>query len=73
MSAYTISNYSKKQAKRLNVVIKPSTRKGKKIDVYDKKIKKELASIGALGYGDCPTFKRTHNKAYADKKKKCLP
>ena len=32
---YEISKYSFDQAKKLGVKIKPSTRKGKKIDVFD--------------------------------------
>ena len=32
--SYTITSYSKNRAKALGVVIKPSTRKGKKIDVF---------------------------------------
>ena len=51
---YTIKRYSYKQAKKLGVTIQPSTRKNKKIDVY--KNNKKIASIGALGYGDYPTF-----------------
>ena len=35
---YQIKPYSYEQAKKLNVEIKPSTRKDKKIDVYKDKI-----------------------------------
>jgi hypothetical protein len=66
---YRISSYSYDRARSLGVVIKPSTVKGKKIDVFNRSGDK-LASIGALGYGDYPTFKRTHGKAYADMKRK---
>ena len=51
---YKITNYSYNQAKKLNVNIKPSTNKKKKIDVY--KNDKKIASIGAIGYNDYPTF-----------------
>jgi hypothetical protein len=51
---YKITNYSYKKAKQLGVKIKLSTRKNKKLDVY--KNNKKIASIGALGYGDYPTF-----------------
>ena len=54
---YTIKNYSYERAKRLGVQIKPSTRKNKKIDVF--KNDKRIASVGALGYGDYPTFMQT--------------
>lgn len=49
---YDITDYSYQQAKKLGVEIKPSTRKGKKIDVFKKGNK--IASIGATGYSDFP-------------------
>lgn len=65
---YKIKAYSFAQAKKLGVTIKPSKRIGKKIDVY--KGDKKIASIGALGYGDYPTFMSKMGKEYADKKRK---
>lgn len=65
---YKIKRYSFSQAKKLGVTIKPSKRLGKKIDVY--KGDKKVASIGALGYGDYPTFMERMGKEYADKKRK---
>jgi len=53
---YKISTYTKQQAAKLGVTIKPSTRKGKKIDVY--KNGKKIASIGALGMKDYPTYQK---------------
>jgi hypothetical protein len=53
--AYKIRTYSKLQAKKLGVEIKPSTNKKKKLDVYNKAGKK-LASIGAMGMNDYPTY-----------------
>ena len=44
--SYKITNYSYNQAKKLNVEIKPSTNKKKKIDVF--KDNKKIASIGAI-------------------------
>jgi hypothetical protein len=67
--AYTIKAYSKQQATKLGVVIKPSTVQGKKIDVFNKKGEK-LASIGALGYGDYPTFMAEEGREYADRRRK---
>ena len=77
MSNYKITNYSKNRAKKLGVTIKPSTNKKKKIDVF-KKVKdkdgkmkvKKVASIGASGYGDFPTFTKEKGKEFADKKRK---
>lgn len=51
---YTITNYTYKQAKKLGVTVKPSTNKTKKIDVYKKG--KKIASVGALGMGDFPSY-----------------
>ena len=74
---YRISAYSSRKARGLGVIIKPSTNKGKKIDVF-KKVKnkkaemkmKKLASIGASGMGDYPTFLRTKGKEFANKRRK---
>ena len=67
--AYRILNYTLEQASKLGVTVKPSSVKGKKIDVFNKKGEK-LASIGAIGYGDYPTFKALYGKEYADKRRK---
>jgi len=66
--AYSITNYTKEQAKKLGVDVKPSNVKGKKIDVF--KNGKKVASVGALGYGDYPTYMKTKGKEYADKRRK---
>lgn len=52
--AYKIKNYTKEQAKKLGVDVKPSRVKGKKIDVF--KDGKKVASVGALGMNDYPTY-----------------
>ena len=51
---YKITDYSYNQAKKLNVEIKPSSNKKKKIDVY--KDGKKISSIGAIDYYDFPTY-----------------
>ena len=61
---YQITDYSYNQAKKLGVQIKPSTKKGKKIDVF--KNQKLIASIGALGYSDYPTYIREKGLEYAN-------
>lgn len=66
---YTITPYTYKKAKRLGVIVKPSAVKGKKIDVFDKEGKK-LASIGALGMNDYPTWIKKMGKAFADRRRK---
>ena len=67
--AYKIKRHTYTQAKKLGVVIKPSKVKGKKIDVFNKKGDK-LASVGAIGYADYPTYKQTKGKKYADERRK---
>ena len=51
---YKITDYSYTKAKQLNVDIKPSKTKGKKIDVF--KNDNFITSIGAIGYNDYPTY-----------------
>jgi hypothetical protein len=67
--AYRIKQYSYAQAKKLGVTIKPSTVSGKKIDVFNSKGEK-LASIGAIGYKDYPTFMIEDGKEVAEQKRK---
>ena len=67
--AYKITAYTLRKAKELGVTVKPSTVQGKKIDVFNKKGEK-LASVGAIGYGDYPTFIKEKGKAYADERRK---
>jgi hypothetical protein len=64
---YRITEYSKQKAKELDVEIKPSTRKHKKIDVF--KNNKLVASIGDKRYLDYPNFILKNGIAYADKKR----
>ena len=66
--SYKITNYSYNQAKKLNVEIKRSTNKNKKIDVY--KNEKKIASIGAIGYSDYPTFIIKKGLDYANERRK---
>jgi len=67
--SYRIKSYTKSKAEKLGVIVKPSTVQGKKIDVFNKKGEK-LASIGAIGYGDNPTFLAEEGKEYAEKRRK---
>ena len=52
---YKIHNYSYQQAAKLGVLIKPSNRKNKKIDVYDKN-NNYICSIGDSRYLDYPSY-----------------
>ena len=64
---YKISKYTKDKAKKLGVSVKPSTNKKKKIDVF--KDKKKIASVGAIGYKDYPTYLK-EDKKKADVRRK---
>ena len=64
---YQIKTYSYEKAKKLNVEIKPSNKKDKKIDVY--KDKKYICSIGDIHYYDYPTYKN-NGLAYANERRK---
>ena len=63
--AYRITNYTKAQAKKLGVEVKPSKTKGKKIDVFKKG--KKVASVGAIGYKDYPTYMNLEKRGYVEK------
>jgi hypothetical protein len=64
---YKIKDIQRKRANYYGVEIKPSTRKGKKIDVYKNGVK--IASIGATGYKDFATHLQERGRAYAEKKR----
>lgn len=71
--SYKITAYSQKKAKELGVVIKLSSNPLKKIDVY--KDGKKVASIGAYGMKDYPTYLRLEKEGkyeagYAEKRRK---
>ena len=68
MNAYTITNYTKQQAKKLGVIVKQSSVRGKKIDVF--KNGEKVASVGAIGYKDYPTYLKEKGKVYADERRR---
>jgi len=68
MIQYTITEYTKKQAKKIGVTVKRSTNKTKKIDVYKKD--KKIASVGALGMNDYPTYMKLRGKPYANTRRR---
>jgi hypothetical protein len=65
---YDIKQYSFNQAKKLGVIIKPSTKKGKKIDVF--KGDDKVASIGSLGMNDYPTYLEEYGKDFAQNRRR---
>ena len=68
---YNITAYTYKQAKRLGVIVKPSTDKTKKIDVFKlvgkgkNKTLKKVASVGAAGMMDYPSHMQKKGLAFA--------
>jgi len=65
---YVITDYSKKQAKKLGVDLRQSSNPKKKIDVY--KNNEKIASIGAIEYQDFPTFTKTMGLIYAKERRR---
>ena len=61
---YTVTKYTRDQAKKLGVRVKRSNDPAKKIDVF--KRGKKVASVGAIGYDDYPTFIKKNGKKIAD-------
>ncbi len=51
---YNITEYTLNKANELNVSVKPSINKKKKLDIF--KDNKKIASVGAIGYLDYPTY-----------------
>ena len=65
---YKIKNYSFDQAKKLGVLIYPSKKKNKKIDVY--KGDDFICSIGDTRYDDFPTFYEEYGEEFANQRRK---
>ena len=60
---YHITQYTYRQAKKYGVKVKQSTKKDKKIDVFKKG--EQVASVGARGMNDFPTFAKKYGWPYA--------
>jgi len=61
--SYKITNYTLAQAKKIGVTVRPSTNKTKKIDIFRQG--KKIASVGAAGMNDYPTFMKLKGKSFA--------
>jgi len=57
---YKITNYTLKKAKQMGFIVKPSSNRNKKIDVY-----KKVATIGANGMNDYPTYIKKNGIQFA--------
>ena len=60
---YNITNYTYAKARKLGLTVKPSKNKTKKIDVF--KQGKKIASVGAAGMNDYPTFMKLKGNKFA--------
>jgi len=65
---YKITNYTRKKANKLGVVIKQSTNPNKKIDVFKKG--KKVCSVGGAGYQNFPTYMKTKGISFAKTRRK---
>ncbi len=65
---YRITNYTRKQGRKIGVIIKPSKRPDKKIDVF--RDGERIASVGAYGMNDYPTYIRNKGKSFAKTRRK---
>lgn len=65
---YVITEYTKKKAREIDMEVRPSTHRGKKIDVYEDGVK--IASIGDMRYKDYPTFLQEDGKAIAEERRR---
>ena len=65
---YSITEYTQQKAKNLGVEVRPSSNKKKKIDVF--KNGDKIASVGAFGMGDYPTYIKTKGKEYANERRR---
>ena len=66
---YIITTYTKNKAKKLNVIVLPSDKKNKKIDVYDV-YGNFIVSIGDIDYLDYPNYTKLYGKKIADERKR---
>ena len=64
---YHITAYTFKQAKKHGLQVKPARQQTKKIDVFRRG--KKVASVGAYGMNDYPTYIKTRGRAYARKRR----
>jgi hypothetical protein len=65
---YSVLPYTKQQAKRIGVTVKPSSNPEKKLDVFEDGDK--VASIGAKGYFDYPTYLKEKGKVVAEERRR---
>lgn len=65
---YHITDYTYRKAQEWGLTVKPSANPKKKLDVF--KNGKKVASIGAIGYKDFPTYVKENGKEYAEERRR---
>lgn len=65
---YHILPYTKQQAKKIGVIVRPSMDPKKKLDVF--KGDQKVASIGAMGFSDYPHYLQDKGKAVAEERRR---
>ena len=65
---YHITTYTYNRAKEWGLTVKPSTNPKKKLDVY--KNGRKVASIGAIGYKDYPTYLKEDGIEHANERRR---
>ena len=68
MGLYKITPYTYRQSKKYGYMVKPSTNKTKKIDVFKKG--RKIASVGANGMNDYPTYIQKRGIQYANSRRR---
>lgn len=66
---YEIQPYTYEQASKLGVIVLPSSKPKKKLDIFDKRDKQYITSVGDIRYGDYPTYLKTLGKEQADRRR----
>ena len=67
---YSITNTQKEKAKSLGVTIQVSTRKDKKLDVFNAITGEYITSIGDISHKDYYIYLRTKGQEYADSRRR---
>ena len=67
---YSITSSQREKAQNLGVIIKVSSRKKKKLDVYDAVTGEYIASIGDINYDDYYTYQKSEGLEYANARRR---
>jgi hypothetical protein len=65
---YSVLPYTKQQAKRIGVTVKPSSNPEKKLDVFEDGDK--VATIGDINYSDYPHYLQDKGKTIAEERRR---